>query len=58
MPGDKDDGESSPSTPSIEINELLCWFQNMIGTIPDPTIINLCCAKFSETEIKAARDIL
>ena len=58
MSEDDEDSESSSSTQNLEINELLCWFQNMIGTIPDQIIIYLCCAKFLETEIKAARDIL
>ena len=30
----------------------------MINIIPDPTIINICCNKYNEKEIRAARDIL
>ena len=45
MPGDDEDGEKSPSTTKIQINELLCFMQNMIGTIYAPTLTGLCTKK-------------
>ena len=58
MNGDDEDGEKSPSTTKIQINELLCFMQNMIGTIYAPTLTGLCTKKFKVEEIKAARDLL
>ena len=40
------------------INELLCWFQNMITVIGEPQMIKLCCTKFDEMEIVEACDLL
>ena len=56
--GDDKDGEKSPSTNKIKINELLCFMQNMIGTIYAPTLTELCSKKYMVEEIKAARDLL
>ena len=56
--GDDEEGEKSPSTTKIQINELLCFMQNMIGTIYAPTLTELCSKKFMVEEIKAARDLL
>ena len=56
--GDDEDGEKSPSTTKIKINELLCFMQNMIGTIYAPTLTELCSKKYNVEEIKAARDLL
>ena len=45
MNGDDEDGEKSPSTTKIQINELLCFMQNMIGTIYAPTLAELSSKK-------------
>ena len=58
MPEDAANGENPPSQPNIQINEVLCWMQNMIGTIYAPTLTELCSKKFKVEEIKDARDIL
>ena len=42
MPEDAANGENPPSQPNIQINEVLCWMQNMIGTIYAPTLTELC----------------
>ena len=58
MLGDDEDGEKSPPTTKVQINELLCFMQNIIGTIFAPTLTGLCSEKFKVEEIKAARDLL
>ena len=47
---DEDDSQTN-----LEINELLCWYQNMINTLKEPTLAEHCCKKFSEKEIKSAK---
>ena len=58
MPNDDDTGENPPSAPNIQINEILCWMQNMIHTKFAPNIIEICAKKFKAEEIKHAKDIL
>ena len=58
MPEDDDNGENLPSTPNVQINEVLCWMQNMSHTIYAPTLTELCSTKFKVEELKNARDIL
>ena len=53
---DGDDEEDSKT--NLQINELLCWNQNMINTLEEPTLAEHCCKKFSDKEIKSAREIL
>ena len=50
---DEDDSQTN-----LEINELLCWYQNMINTLEEPILAEHCCKKFSDKEIKSAKDIL
>ena len=57
--GDVDRGKNPPPDGrSVQINEVLCWYQNMIGTIGETVLTELCCKKYKDGEIKAARDIL
>ena len=58
MPEDDDNGENPPSASNIQINEILCWMQNMIHTKFAPTITEICSTKFKVEEIKHAKDIL
>ena len=53
---DGDDEEDSKT--NLQINELLCWYQNMINTLEEPTLAELCSKKISEKEIKSPKEIL
>ena len=42
----------------IDINELLCWVINMISVLTSTQLMQYATQKFSETDIKEARDLL
>ena len=52
------ENEEGEGKPKLEINDLLCWYQNFIGTLNEPTLADLYIKQFTEKEIKAAKEIL
>ena len=52
------DAVKDPDGSGMLVNELLCWYVNMIHVMPETTMSKLCIDKFDEKEIQCARDIL
>lgn len=42
----------------IIINEALCYMNNRLDIIDEPTIIRICATSFTEHEIETARNVL
>ena len=53
----QDKGGGTPP-PIIEVNELLFFYQNMLGIMEENILTAICCKTFDLNEIKEARNIL
>ena len=53
----QDKGGGTPP-PIIEVNELLFFYQNMLGIMEENILTAICCKTFDLNEIKEARNLL
>ena len=53
----QDKGGGTPP-PIIEVNELLFFYQNMLGILEENILTAICCKTFDLNEIKEARNLL